>query len=399
MTTTSHHRVLIVGGGTAGITVAARLRRGGIEDVAIVEPSDVHHYQPLWTVVGAGLARPEETARPTSRVVPRGVTWIRDRAAAVDPENRTVTLGSGDEVEYDRLVVAPGIQLDWDRLPGLETTLGRDGVSSNYAYELAPKTWEFIRSLTAGRAIFTAPSGSIKCPGAPQKIAYLAADWWRRQGVLDRIEVVLVLPGAGLFGIPEFARTLERVVARYGIDVRLESEVTAVDADDREVVITHLPTGREERLPYDLIHVVPPQSAPDWLKASPLSDGSSDGWVEVDPVTLRHPRHPEVFALGDACGAPTSKTGAAVRKQAPVVVDHLVASLEARPGTKGYDGYSSCPFTTARGRVVLAEFDYEKRWTKTVPLIDTSRERYDMWLLKRYGLPWLYWNLMLRGLA
>lgn len=391
---------MVVGGGTAGITVAARLRRRGEHDIAVIDPAVTHYYQPLWTLVGGGRAPLEITARPQASVMPKGVTWIRRAAVAIDPDAAEVTLDDGAAVAYDRLVVCPGIQLDWDRITGLPDRLGRDGVSSNYAYELAPATWKFIRDLRSGTAVFTMPSGVIKCGGAPQKIAYLAADYWREQGVLSDIDVHLVLPTPGMFGVPQFARILEEVVRRYGITVHFDSEVTGFVADRKEVRITSQTDGTDTTLGYDVLHVVPPQSAPDWIKKTSLADPANPaGYVEIDKHSLQHVRYPNVFALGDAGSAPNSKTGAAVRKQAPVVVANLLDSLAGRPLGAHYDGYSSCPFLTSRHTVLLAEFDYTMRPAPSIPLIDTVRERRDMYYLKRYGLPFLYWNLMLRGLA
>jgi sulfide:quinone oxidoreductase len=392
------HRTVIIGGGTAGITVAARLRRAGDDDVAVIDPSATHDYQPLWTLVGGGLARASESRRKQADVMPRGVRWIQDAAEGIDPDDQVVHLRSGNQVAYDHLVVCPGIQLDWERIDGLSPdTLGRDGISSNYRYDLAPRTWEFLRDLRGGRAVFTMPSGPIKCAGAPQKIAYLAAHHYQQQGA--DVTVTLVLPTPGMFGVPVFARELERVVDRYGIDVRFLSEVTAVDASSREVTVTDLGTGATSTLTYDALHVVPPQSAPDWIKASPLSDGTPTGYVEVDKHTLQHVRYPNVFALGDAGSTPNSKTGAAIRKQAPVVVENLRSVMAGRAPSARYEGYASCPLTTARNRVLLAEFDYSMEPKPSFPFIDTTKERYDMWLLKRYGLPALYWHGMLRGRA
>ncbi|MEU1290220.1 FAD/NAD(P)-binding oxidoreductase [Kitasatospora sp. NPDC005856] len=397
---TRHHRIVIIGGGTAGISVAARLRRAGERDVAVLDPSDRHYYQPLWTLVGGGRAPLAESIRPQASVMPKGVQWIRRAAVAVDPEAQEVTLDDGGTVSYDHLVVCPGIQLDWDRIPGLEAGLGTNGLSSNYLPQHAPATWRFIRGTRSGSAVFSMPSGAIKCGGAPQKIAYLAADHWRKEGVLGRIDVHLVIPGAAIFGVPEFARVLEDVVRRYGIKVHYGSEVTEVRPEAREVVVTDLASGGTTTLPYDVAHLVPPQSAPDWIKRSPLA-GADDpaGYVEIDKHTMRHIRHPNVWALGDAGSSPNSKTGAAVRKQAPVLVENLLATINGREPEAAYDGYASCPLTTARNKMLLAEFDYSGRPAPSIPVINTIRERTDMWYLKRRGLPFLYWNLMLRGLA
>ncbi|MGC1213339.1 MAG: FAD/NAD(P)-binding oxidoreductase [Micromonospora sp.] len=400
MTTVRHHHVVIVGGGTAGISVAARLRRQGVTDIALVEPSEHHYYQPLWTLVGSGLAKAGETVRPQGKLIPKGVTWIRDRATSADPDNRTVTLGSGDTLAYDQLVMAPGLQLDFDAVPGLAESVGRNGVSSNYRYDLAPRTWEFIQKVRGGTAIFTMPAGPIKCGGAPQKIAYLAADWWRRQGLLDGIRIILVLPTATIFSQPDWAKVLVPVAADYGIEVRYESQLVEVDGDSRRAVILDNASGTKETIDYDLLHAVPPQSAPDWLKESALADPASPfGYLSVDQYTLQSTRWPEVFALGDVANLPTSKTGAAIRKQAPVVATNLLAAPRREPLPARYDGYTSCPLVTAHNRMLLAEFDYQLKPKPSFPVIDTMKPRYDMWLLKRYGLPALYWHGMLRGLV
>ncbi|MER5437057.1 FAD/NAD(P)-binding oxidoreductase [Streptomyces sp. NPDC002790] len=400
MATKQHHRTVIVGGGSAGVSVAARLRRAGERDIAVLDPSERHYYQPLWTLVGGGRAPLKESVRPQRSVLPKGVRWIRRAAVAVDPEAQEVSLDDGGFVHYDHLVVCAGIQLDWDGVPGLGAGLGQNGLSSNYLPHTAPATWRFIRETRSGSAVFGMPPGAIKCGGAPQKIAYLAADHWRREGVLDRMDIHLVLPTDTIFGVPEFARVLEDVARRYGIHVHYGSEVTEVRPDAREIVVSDLGTGDKTTLPYDMAHLVPPQSAPDWIKRSPLADAANPaGYVEINQHTMRHVRYPNIWALGDAGSSPNSKTGAAVRKQAPVVVENLLATMHCREPLAVYNGYSSCPLTTARNKMLLAEFDYSGRPAPSIPLIDTVRERTDMWYLKRHGLPFLYWNLMLRGLA
>jgi sulfide:quinone oxidoreductase len=393
-----HHRVVIIGGGSAGITVAARLRRAGIDDIAVVEPSDVHYYQPLFTLVGGGRAPAKITVRPEAKVIPDGVTWIRDAAAGVDPDEQTVSLASGRRVQYDYLVVAPGIQLDFDKVAGLPEALGARGVSSNYRFDLAPRTWEFISGMRGGTALFTMPPGPIKCAGAPQKIAYLAADWWRSQGLLERTRVILVLPTAAMFSQPDWAKVLEGIAAGYGIEVHKEAQLIEVDGERKQAVISDTKAGTKESIDYDLLHATPPQSAPDWVKGTKVADPASPfGYVQVDQYTLQSPTWPNVFSLGDVANLPTSKTGAAVRKQAPVLVANLLDEMQGKPASRRYDGYTSCPLVTSHNRMLLAEFDYELKPTPTIPFIDTMKPRYDMWLLKRYGLPALYWNLMLHG--
>ncbi|WP_164011060.1 NAD(P)/FAD-dependent oxidoreductase [Pyxidicoccus trucidator] len=397
------HRVLIIGGGTAGICVAARLARSGQKDVAIIEPSRHHYYQPLWTLVGAGEADIEDTVRDEASLIPRGVKWLHDAAEEVDPVRKEVRTRGGLRLGYDFLVVAPGIQLDWDKVTGLREALKTEHVSSNYDVQLAPKTWQLLQRFQGGTALFTHPSTPVKCAGAPQKIMYLAADHFRRTGLSERSKVIFGSGAKVIFGVKPFAAVLEGVVERYGIDTRFEHNLVAVDGAKREAIFETTREGQKERvtLEYDLLHVTPPQSAPDFIKRSPLAwrEGACAGWVKADKYTLQHPDFPDVFALGDASDLPTSRTGAAVRKQAPVLVDNLLAVMAGRPLPSRYDGYASCPLTTGYGKLLLAEFDYDGKPTPSFPLIDTLQERRDMWLMKKYGLPRLYWSLMMRGLA
>lgn len=395
-----HHRIVVIGGGNAGLSVAARLRNAGQGDVAIIEPRTEHYYQPLWTLVGGGRAPRRESVRPQTQVMPQGVAWVKDSVSEIEPDERTVKLASGGEVGYDYLVVSPGLQLDWDRVPGMTEAVAGPQASSNYDFELAPKTWKLIKGMKRGTAVFTMPSGPIKCAGAPQKIAYLAADYWRQQGVLDDIRVVLVLPTPGMFGVEVFAKELDKVVERYGIEVRFNSEVTDIDPTAQSVTITDTSAQNSEQLDYNMLHAVPPQSAPDWIKQSPVAKpGDPNGYVDIDANTLQHVRWPEIFSLGDAGSSPNSKTGAAIRKQAPVVVENLLATMEHRPMNGRYEGYASCPLTTSRTTMLLAEFDYSIQPAPSIPVIDTTHERRDMWYLKRYGLPAMYWNLILKGRA
>lgn len=389
------HQVLIVGGGTAGIAVAARLARRRPElDVALLEPSGRHYYQPLWTLVGAGVLPRERTLREEAALIPRGVTWIRDAAAAFEPQANAVVGASGDRIAYDALVVCPGLRLDWGGVDGLESAIGGDGVCSIWSYEQVEHVWEEIRGFRGGTAVFTFPSTPIKCPGAAQKIMYLADDHFRRAGVREQSRIVFVSAGPRIFGVDKYARTLERVVARKGIETRFRHELVGVT--DGTATIRNLETGEEEPLAYDLLHVAPPQRAPEAVETSPLAD--ERGWVDVDRGTLRHVRYENVYSLGDASSLPTSKTGAAVRWQVPVLLANLLAHLDGRPAAAVYDGYTACPLVTGYGKLVLAEFDYDCEPKETFPF-DQSKERRSMYELKKRGLPLLYWQGMLRGRA
>jgi sulfide:quinone oxidoreductase len=395
-TATQKHKVLIVGGGCAGITVAATLRRRDKTlDIAIVEPSELHWYQPAFTLVGAGVYTRAATERFEKDLIPQGVTWIRDAATEFLPDSNLVRLAEGSLVAYDYLVACPGIKLDWKKVDGLEETIGRDGVCSNYLPKFAEYTWECIKAFEGGKALFTQPPMPIKCAGAPQKIMYLASDHWRLHAIPAETEFCLA--GDVLFGVPYFVPALQSFVDRYGIKVDYKHNLKAIDGNSKKAVFTVTgPDGSTSDVvkSFDMIHVTPPQCAPDFVRSSPLANAA--GWIDVDPATLRHVKYPNVFGLGDATSTPNAKTAAAVRAQAPVVVANLLAAMRASTLSKTYEGYGACPLTVAYRKIILAEFSYGGKVTPSFPL-DPRTPRTSMWYLKTKFLPWLYWNLMFRG--
>ncbi len=389
-----HHDVVIVGGGTAGISIAARLlEHDPALRVAIVEPSDKHYYQPIWTLVGAGVFPREVSERDEADFIPRGAQWIRDSVTEFDPERSLVTTAAGRTLGYDQLVVAAGIQLDWAAVEGLPEALGKRGVCSNYAYAQVENTWANIRDFKGGTAVFTFPAGPIKCAGAPQKIMWLAEHAFRRQGVRAKSRIVYGCATPSIFGVPKYRDALQRLVEARGIETLFQRELIAIRGPSNEAVFRG-PQGEEQIVAYDMIHVTPPQSAPDFIKRSPLANAA--GWVEVDKHTTQHVRYPNVFSAGDCSSLPTSKTGAAIRKEAPVLVDNLLAHRQGKPLSGHYDGYASCPLVTGYGKVMLAEFGYDAKIMETFPF-DQAQERFSMWTLKAYALPQMYWHGMLRG--
>ena len=395
------HDVVIIGGGSAGIAVAASLlARSPKLDIAIIDPADVHYYQPGWTMVGAGIFDASSTVRTLASVLPHGVHWIKSAVVAFEPERDAVILEACRVVKYQQLIVCPGLKLDWSGIEGLPETLGRNGVTSNYRFDLAPYTWELVQQLRGGRALFTQPPMPIKCAGAPQKAMYLSADHWRRSGVLGAIDIQFCLAGPVLFGVADYVPALMEYVKAYGIGLQFGHTLVSVDGPARKATFSQANADGSKALivkEFDLLHVVPPQKAPDFIRVSPLADAA--GWVDVDPGTLRHKSLANVFALGDAGNTGNAKTAAAARKQAPVVAHNVLAARGQATGEAKYDGYGSCPLTVERGKIVLAEFLYGGKLAPSFPkwLIDGTRPSRAAWVLKQHVLPPLYWDAMLKG--
>jgi sulfide:quinone oxidoreductase len=390
-------KIIIIGGGTGGISVASRLRRELSSDarITLIDPAQQHFYQPLWTLVGAGVVDHAASERSMQSLIPIGVEWLQQAVASFQPESNQITLIDNTVLDYDILVVAPGIQLNWEKIKGVKEALEYDNVCSNYLPHGSTKTWQVLQKVQDGNAVFTQPPLPIKCAGAPQKAAYLADAFFRRAGRRGQVNVMLALHNPRIFGVEKYRLELEKIVASKGIDARYEHNLVEIRPAEN-VAIFERANGEREEIKYSMLHLVPPQSAPDFVKHSPLAD--AQGWVDVDKHTLQHKRFPNVFSLGDASSLPTSRTGAAIRKEAPVLAANVIAFLKGEALKASYDGYSSCPIVTEYGKVLLAEFDYDGKPTETFPF-NQAKPRRSMWLLKLHLLPQLYWKFMLKGRA
>jgi sulfide:quinone oxidoreductase len=251
---------------------------------------------------------------------------------------------------------------------------------------------------------------------------YLAEEYFKKSGVRPQTNVIFATPGSVIFGVKVFADELTRILAEKHVHLKtfykpvsidpVKKEITfqfvkpeaAISAEQLDHAIGESQAGPNlVTIPYDMLHLAPPQSAPDFIKQSPFAhtEGPNKGWLNVDIHTLQHPEYPNVFGLGDSAALPTAKTGAAIRKQVPVVVENVTRILKQMPASeKGYEGYSSCPIVTGYGKMLLCEFKYNNVRDSDPLLskfVDTSKERWSMWVLKKYGLPWLYWNMMMKG--
>lgn len=392
---TISHTVVIIGAGTAGIAVAASLRRAspGLE-IALVESSESHYYQPAWTLVGAGLYDIKNTRRDTSSLLPPSTVLITGQVTEFLPDENQIVLHDGRRLAYAVLIVAAGIQLNWNAIEGLEDTLGQNGVTSNYRRDLAPYTWRCVQEFKGGKAIFTQPGTPIKCAGAPQKALYLSADHFRRKGV--KADLYFYTAAGAVFGVDFYAKALDQVMADYNAHTVFGQELIAVDGPNRIATFESKINGQPQRthVKFEMLHVVPPQSAPDFIRRSSLANGA--GWLEVDQASLQHSRQPNIFGLGDCISAPNSKTAAAVKAQVPVVVANVLSFLKSTPLAGSYDGYAACPLTTSSGKVMLAEFVYGGAITPSLPL-DPRKPRRLYGSIKKTWLPWFYWRILLKG--
>ncbi len=390
-------KVVIVGGGTAGITVAARLLRQAHSlqgEIAIIDPAEKHYYQPLWTLVGGGVANKRDSEREMLSIIPKGAAWLKEAVSSFDPNQNQVITQDGTKYTYDFLVVAGGIEINWGAIKGLKEALGTKSVCSNYSFEHVDYTWETIRNFKEGTALFTHPNSPVKCGGAPQKIMHLAEDHFNRVNVRDNINIIFGSANPAIFDVMKYREALEKVIERKNIDARFRHNLIEIKANEKMAVFENLDTGTLEEIKYDMIHVTPYMCSPEFIRTSALAD--ENGWVDVDKFTLQHKKYSNVFGIGDNANLPTSKTGAAIRKQAPVVAQNLIALMRQQSMTQMYDGYSSCPIVTGYNKLILAEFDYNKEPAESMPF-NQAVERSSMYFMKKDLLPVMYWDGMLKG--
>jgi sulfide:quinone oxidoreductase len=399
-------RIVIAGAGAAGLTAANRLT-AQLEGarVTLVEARKEHFYQPGFTLVAAGLKPASYPVSTTVQWVPRGVDLISEAVAEFNPEARRVVTSGGKTLEYDFLIVATGLDLDYAAIEGMTIDLiGREGIGSVYAGpEAALKTWGEMSRFTdrGGAGLFMRPATEMKCAGAPLKYAFITDDYARRKGTRQKVKLTYAAHANALFSVPIVSEKVRMLFGERGIDVSYSHVMKAIDPA-RRIATFDTPSGKAE-IGYDFVNIVPPMRAPVAVRKSPLAwqtgPFAADGWVEVDKATLRHRRFNNVFAVGDVAGVPKGKTAASVKWQVPVAVEHIVADIAGRKSDATYNGYTSCPLITRIGRAMLVEFDYENNLVPSFPgMIAPLEELWITWLMKEIALKPTY-LAMLRGLA
>jgi sulfide:quinone oxidoreductase len=392
--------VVIVGAGSGGIAAASSLlKRNSKLRIAIIDPAEEHFYQPGWTMVGGGIFDAPSTRRQMKDLIPKGVTWVRQEASGFLPSANEVQLDNGESIHYDQLIVAPGLILDWAGIGGLQENLGKNGVTSNYSYKTAPYTWDLVRNLKHGKALFTQPAMPIKCAGAPQKAVYLSCDHWQKAGVLKAIDVSFFNAGGVLFGVKDYVPALQSYMDDYGVSLQFSQNLVSIDGEQK---VAYFKKAGEEGgdligKEFEMIHVCPPQRAPACVATSELADAA--GWLDVDQYSLQHKKYSNIWGLGDVMNAPNAKTMAAVRKQVPVVAQNIFDAMAGKELHSGYDGYGSCPLTVENGKIVLAEFGYGGKLLPSFPswMLQGTKPTRAAWVLKKSILPGIYWHAMLKG--
>lgn len=432
-------KVVIVGGGLAGVSTAARLANSlSTPDITIIEPNMKSvSYQPGNTFLATGIYEKKDVIYNTKDFLPNDVKLIKDKAVEFFPEENYLNLSNGDKISYDYLVVAAGLVLDFSKIKGLEEVgdiytvedstkynkfFSKTDVSTMYNIDGAVQTWKNMQRLIEKakngikqNAVFTHPNTAIKCGGAPKKIMYLMNSRLNEvsKKARENVDMSFYANSSKMFSVKEYedaiieqykARDMNYNLNHNLVEVDLEKKIAvfnnfweekgAYDADLEEYDMIR--KNKLVNVKYDFLHIAPPMKAAPEIADSPI--GSANGWVPVNKETLQHVKYDNIFSLGDIAAIPLGKTGGSVRKQYKVLVDNLISAMEGKELKSKYDGYTVCPIITDIGKVMLAEFDWSMKPTPSFPL-DPTQERYIWWLLKLYILKPLTQYGMLSGRA
>ncbi|KAL6246392.1 hypothetical protein RBB50_006628 [Rhinocladiella similis] len=402
------HKVVVIGGGSAGVAVSHQILRTGKfapHDIAVIDPAEWHHFQPGWTLVGGGLKTKQELRRPMKELFDPKLQFYNESVTTFSPTENFITLGNGDKVSYEQLVVAPGIKIDYTSIKGLPEALEdrSSSVATIYGYDTCDKTYDIIQRLRKGNAIFTQPAGVIKCAGAPQKIMWLAVDFWKRAGLYDPgnvvnspIQVTFATGLPVMFGVPKYSAKLDEMREERAVEGLFKHDLKSIDGD--KATFAHVETGEQVTRKFDMLHAVPKMGPHAFVKNSGLTNEA--GYVDVDDATLQQKKYPNIWACGDASSLPTSKTLAAITSQVPVLVKNLTAAMEGKKPEETYDGYTSCPLLTEYGKVMLAEFKYggePKETFGNLLGIDQATPRRAFYHLKKDFFPWIYHKAHVKG--
>jgi len=412
-------KIVIIGGGAAGLDTAHRLLNDGFADVTVIEPSEVQYYQPAYTLVYAGVKTPESIQAPEVEYMPSKAKWVKAKVTTIDPDGLKVGLDNGQSLDYDYLIVSCGLQLNYDKVPGLLDVLNKPeaGVFSIYTLPGAIAGLKMVNEFKGKKALFTNPATPIKCGGAPQKAAFLFANSMELAGKREGVEVEFCSAGPKLFAVPEYhdavmtqmdLAKIKRNFKNNLVEVKGAEKIAVfevkkkvekgIDPETKEKLFEEVPERVE--MQYDLLHVVPPMSAPDFIMNSPIAwqKGTAKGWLQVNKETLQHMTYPNIFGAGDVCGTPFGKTGGTARKQVPLMIDNLKSVIAGKAPEKKFNGYTVCPLIVKRGEIMMLEFDYDAKPAPSFPL-DPTQPRWIWWIFKVYLLPPMFWHGMLMGRA
>jgi sulfide:quinone oxidoreductase len=390
--------IVIVGAGTAGTTMASKLRRACSErewGITVLDRDNVHVYQPGLLFVPFGLLRESELYRPRDVLLPRGVTFVQAPIARIAPDENAVVMQDGTRFAYDVLVVATGCEIAPSATEGLTEKGWQETAFDFYTPEGSVALSHALERFTGGKLVVHIAEMPIKCPVAPLEFAFHADAFFTKRGLREKVEIVYATPLDAAFTKPVASRMLGGLMAERNIKIEPDFNVASVDGA-RRVMKGY--DGRE--IDYDLLVTVPPHQGSALIRTSGLGD--AQGFVPTDKHTLVTQAHANIFALGDATDLPSSKAGSVAHFQSDILFENILDFISGRALSQHFDGHSNCFIETGFDKAMLIDFNYE---TEPLPgrfpipgvgpftLLEESHVNH--W--GKLAFKWMYWNLLVKG--
>lgn len=392
-------KLLVLGAGTAGAMVANRLSRMLNLDewqITMVDPDPVHYYQAGYLFIPFGVYGKKDVVKPKNAFVPPRAKLIQAAVEIIEPDQNRVKLSNGETLSYDFLVIATGTDIHPEETPGLAEHEWGKSIHTFYSCDGAVALAEKLRTWEGGRLVVNVVENPIKCPVAPLEFLMMADWYFHQRGIRDRVQLIFATPLSGAFTKPLASKMLGDMLDKKGVQVEADYMIERVDPDAKKII-----SYDEREVDYDLLVSIPLNKGADVVGKSGLGDELN--YSPVNPNTFLSEKFANIFVLGDASNAPTSKAGSVAHYAVDLFSENFMRYTEGKELEPNFDGHANCFIESGYGKGVLIDFNYNTEpltgkfplpVVGPFPLLKESVLNHWGKLAFRY----MYWNILLKGL-
>lgn len=391
-------KLLVLGAGSAGTMIANRMNRmlnHNEWQITIVDPDPVHYYQPGFLFMPFGIYGKKDVFEQRKKYLPGGVTYMQEKVEIIEPTHNKVRLVSGTELSYDYLVIATGADIHPEETPGLAEHEWGKSIQTFYSFDGALALTEKLRTWQGGRLVVNVVENPIKCPVAPLEFLLLADWYFTKRGMRDRVELVYATPLPGAFTKPVASKVLNELLEKRNILVEPEFMIERAEPDEKKII-----SYDEREVPYDLLVSIPLNKGADVVGKSGLGDELN--FSPVNKHTFLSDRYDNIFVLGDASNAPTSKAGSVAHFAIDIWGENFIHYIQGKEMKPTFDGHANCFIESGFGKGMLLDFNYDQEplpgrfpmpGVGPFSLLEETEMNHWGKLIFR----WMYWNILLKG--
>jgi len=390
---------LILGAGTGGTMVANKMAHELDPQewrIVIVDKFETHYYQPGFLFIPFGIYSPNDVIKPKRDFIPHNVEYILSDIELIEPNKNRVVLSKENKViNYDYIVIATGTQIHPDETEGMLEDGWHENKFDFYTIEGATALSRFLKFWKGGRMVVNVTEMPIKCPVAPLEFLFLADWFFHERGMRDDVELIYATPLDGAFTKPRASAILGDMLDQKGIKLVPDFNIGSVDNDAQKIV-----SWDEQEVEYDLLVTVPTNMGADVIDRSGMGDELN--YIEIDKHTLQSDKWENVWVIGDAGNAPTSKAGSVAHFMLDVLIENILRHIEGLEPQPKYDGHANCYIESGFEKGILIDFNYD---VEPLPgkfplpgfgpfsLLKESEANH--W--GKMAFRWIYWNILLKG--